>query len=83
MHVRLLGDARDVTGFALAGVDGEECRTRGELLRALEGARRDPNLGIIIVSADVAALAEEVIADMRESARFPIAVVLPGEEAAR
>ena len=77
MHVRLFGDASDVTGFALAGVESQECGTRAELVRALDEARRDPSVAIVMVSPVVAALAGDVIQQMRESAQLPIAIVLP------
>ena len=77
MHVRLLGDRHDVTGFALAGVDSEECRTRAQLLTALERARHDPGIAVVIVSPRVAALAGDVIQDMRDAPHLPITIVLP------
>jgi vacuolar-type H+-ATPase subunit F/Vma7 len=77
MHVRLLGDTHDVAGFALAGIDSEACGTRAELVRALDSARHDPAVAIVVVSPGVAALAADVIARMRESAHLPITVVLP------
>lgn len=77
MHVRLLGDLQDVTGFALAGVEGTECGTRAELIRALEDARRDPSVAVVMLSARVAALADDVVRDMHGAAQLPIAIVLP------
>jgi vacuolar-type H+-ATPase subunit F/Vma7 len=77
MHVRLLSGAHDVTGFALAGVDSEECRTRAELLDALDRARRDPEIGIVVVSPELAALAGDAIEALRDSPHLPITIVLP------
>ncbi len=77
MHVRVIGDGHDVTGFGLAGVESEECHTRGELVDALDAARHDPQVAIIVVSPAAAALADDVIGRMRESAHLPITIVLP------
>lgn len=77
MHVRLIGDAHDVTGFALAGVESEECHTRAEVVDALDAACHDPDVAIVVVSPDMAALADDVISEMRESTHLPITIVLP------
>lgn len=77
MEIRLIGDSHDVIGFGLAGVDGVECRTRPELVAALDAAVRDPSVALIIVSPRAAALGADVIAQQRESVRLPITVVLP------
>ena len=78
MHVRLLGDADDVTGFALAGVAGEECHNREEALAALDRARHDPDVAILVLSPVVAALVEDVVEPMRDATSLPITIVLPG-----
>jgi vacuolar-type H+-ATPase subunit F/Vma7 len=77
MRIRLLGDAHDATGFALAGVDGVTCRTRDTLLAALDAAMRDPDVGVIMVSPSAAALAPDQIGRDRDRAKLPIIVVLP------
>jgi vacuolar-type H+-ATPase subunit F/Vma7 len=81
MHIRLIGDTHDVTGFALAGVESEECHTRAELVSALDAARHDPGVAIVVVSPGTAALAEDVIQDMRSAAHLPITIVLPERHA--
>lgn len=83
MHLRYIGGAHDGTGFALAGVDSVECRSRAELVDALDAARRDPLVAVIVVGAEAATLAEDVIAGMRDAARLPITVVLPGRRPQR
>jgi vacuolar-type H+-ATPase subunit F/Vma7 len=77
MHVRLIGDVHDATGFSLAGVESEECHTRAEAVSALDAARHDPGVAIIVVSPGIAALAADVIDQMLEAARLPITIVLP------
>jgi vacuolar-type H+-ATPase subunit F/Vma7 len=77
MHARFIGDARDGTGFSLAGVPAAECQSRAELVDALESARLDPDVAIIVVAPATAALAPDVIERMRDATRLPITIVLP------
>jgi vacuolar-type H+-ATPase subunit F/Vma7 len=77
MHVRLIGDAHDVTGFALAGVEGEECHSRADVVRALDAACHDPGVAIVVIAPDLAALADEEVKRMRDAAHLPITIVLP------
>jgi vacuolar-type H+-ATPase subunit F/Vma7 len=80
MHVRLIGDAHHATGFALAGVESDECHTRAEVVGALEAARQDPDVAIVMVAPELAALADDVVGEMRESSHLPITIVLPPPE---
>ena len=77
MHIRVIGDARDVTGFGLAGIGSEECHTRAELVHALENLRHDSDVGVVLLSAAVAALGDDVVSEMRNSTDVPITIVLP------
>ena len=77
MHVRFIGDTRDAIGFSLAGVDSVDCHSRGELVDALEAARHDRDVAIVVLSPAAAALAEDVIEPMRNATDLPIALVLP------
>ena len=77
MDIRLIGDRHDVIGFGLAGINGVECRTRSELVAALEAAEHDPSVALVIVSPRVAALGSDVIARLRDAVRLPIMIVLP------
>jgi len=77
MQIRLIGDARDVTGFALAGLDGVECRTRDEVAAALGESARDPAAAIVLVSDEAAALAPEELERFRRRVDAPIVVLLP------
>lgn len=74
----MLGDADDVAGFALAGVAGAVCTTRGEIaeaLRELRGRPESPSL--LLVSASVARLAGPALDDFFHPDRPPRALILP------
>jgi len=77
MQIRLIGEPRDVTGFALAGIDGVECRTRGDVAAALDGSARDTAAAIVLVSDEAAALAPEELERFRRRVGAPIVVRLP------
>jgi vacuolar-type H+-ATPase subunit F/Vma7 len=77
MGIRIIGDRRDAIAFGLAGVDAVECRTRADLIAALDEAQRDPEVAVVVVSPVAAALGADVIARLRESSRLPITIVLP------
>lgn len=80
MHVRFIGDARDAIGFSLAGVDSVDCQSRGELVDALEAARLDRDVAIVVLSPAAAALVEDVIERMRNATDLPIPLVLPDRQ---
>lgn len=73
--VTLLGSTGDALGFKLAGVKARTPRDRAELeaaLAELEGAR-----DLVLVSAEVAALAPDVVAAFAAAEGAPILLVLP------
>ena len=77
MEIRLIGDARDTTGFGLAGITGDVCVTRADVLTALSRWGRDPAVAILLVSDAAAALAPDALASFDSTATAPIIVVLP------
>lgn len=79
MRMRIIGDRRDVAGFGLAGIEGVECTTRQQVAAALKAAARDRSIGLVALSADAAALCEDMLDAMR-GARTPIVIVLPPSE---
>jgi vacuolar-type H+-ATPase subunit F/Vma7 len=50
----VLGDADDVTGFALAGVPGGVCRTRADLHEALRRLRGEPETPLLLLVSESA-----------------------------
>jgi vacuolar-type H+-ATPase subunit F/Vma7 len=60
MKVLLLGTARDLRGFALAGLEGRACDGAAELEEALAEATR-AEVGLVALSAEVAALSPAAV----------------------
>ena len=80
MGIRLLGNRQDAIAFGLAGLDSVECLTRADLVAALDEARHDPDVALIVVAPAAAALGADVVEALRETTHLPIIVVLPRPE---
>lgn len=83
MKTFIIGHADAVQGFALVGVPGRSVATAQELLQALDVARHDPSIGIIMLTTDVVALAREPIEQIKARTTIPLLVEIPGPEVAR
>jgi vacuolar-type H+-ATPase subunit F/Vma7 len=77
MGIRLLGNRQDAIAFGLAGLDAVECRTRADLIAALDDVRGDPHVALVVVAPAAAALGADLVEEMREATHVPITVVLP------
>ena len=79
MRIFVLGDAPDVRGFALAGVDGA-CPEDRETARAFlaKAVDADPPVGLLLLSERIAGLLPREIDRLERSDRPPAVLVLPG-----
>jgi vacuolar-type H+-ATPase subunit F/Vma7 len=79
MRVLVLGTADDARGFALAGARAIVPQGRREVAAALARASEEqPPVGLVLVSAEVAALAEDAVRAFAARAGSPPILVLPG-----
>lgn len=76
----VIGGEDAVWGFALAGVRGRIVTTAEELNRALDDALADEELGIILVTEDVADLARQRVEEAMIRSTTPLVVEIPGPE---
>jgi len=77
MQFYVIGDESTVTGFGLAGVEGEVVETTDEAREAVKKAFLSPNVGIIIVTEKIAA---ELRTEMEEyvfGRSFPLVIEIP------
>jgi V/A-type H+/Na+-transporting ATPase subunit F len=77
MQFYVIGDESTVTGFGLAGVEGEVVETADEAREALAKAFASPDVGIIIVTEKIAA---ELHAEMEAyifGRSFPLIIEIP------
>ncbi|MBC8449902.1 MAG: V-type ATP synthase subunit F [Chloroflexi bacterium] len=83
MKLLVIGNQDAVWGFALAGVRGQVATTAEELNRALDAALSDEEVGIVLVTEDVANLARRRVDTLRVSSAVPLVVEIPGPEGPR
>ncbi len=77
MQFYVIGDESAVTGFGLAGVEGEVVETADEAREAIKKAFSSPDVGIIIVTEKIAA---ELRTEMEEyvfGRSFPLVIEIP------
>jgi vacuolar-type H+-ATPase subunit F/Vma7 len=78
MRLFVIGTLVDVTGFALAGIDGVVCTTAGDVKAALEAIAADAAAAVVFVSPTCVSLASDEIEAFRARHEMPMLVVLPG-----
>ncbi len=83
MKLLVIGNQDAVRGFALAGVRGQIVTTAGELNRALDAALADEEVGIVLVTEDVADLARRRVDMLMVRSAVPLVVKIPGPEGPR
>jgi len=79
----VIGNQDAVRGFALAGVRGQIVTTAGELNHALDAALADEEVGIVLVTEDVADMARQRVDTLRVHSTVPLVVEIPGPEGPR
>jgi len=69
-----------VLGFGQTGVPGRVVHTAAEVEQALNDCLADPTIGIVLVSADVAALSRARVDRLKVNSIRPLVVEIPGPE---
>jgi V/A-type H+-transporting ATPase subunit F len=77
MQFYVIGDESTVTGFGLAGVEGEVVETADEAREALTKAFASPDIGIIIVTERIAAQLHEEMEKFIFGRSFPLVIEIP------
>ncbi len=83
MKLLVIGNQDAVRGFALAGVRGQIVATAKELNRALDVALANGEIGIVLVTEDVADLARRRVDTLMVRSAIPLVVEIPGPEGPR
>ncbi len=78
MKVVAVGSKAFVTGFVLSGVTGEYVSTPRAALRKVEELSKDPKVGLIMVSDDVAKSIRDELTQMRSKKAIPLIYEVPG-----
>ncbi|HXF85363.1 MAG TPA: V-type ATP synthase subunit F [Anaerolineales bacterium] len=77
MKVLVIGHPEAVLGFSLAGVHGRVATSAEEVNRALDEALAAKDVGIILVTQDVASMIQPRMDDLKLHSTIPLVVEIP------
>ena len=80
MKILVIGHPNAVLGFSLAGVHGQAVTTPDEVNQALDNALAAKDVGIILVTQDVARLIQARVEDLKLHSTIPLVVEIPSPE---
>ena len=78
MKVLVIGHPEAVLGFALVGVHGQVATTAADADQALDDALSRPDVGIVLVTEDVADLTQARMDQLKLRSTVPLVVEIPG-----
>ncbi len=76
----VVGHPEAVLGFSLAGVDGRPVQNAEQANRALDEALHAKDVGIVLVTKDVARMMQPRMDDLKLHSTVPLIVEIPGPE---
>jgi V/A-type H+/Na+-transporting ATPase subunit F len=77
MKVFVIGHPEAVLGFSLAGVQGQAVTTADEAGRALDEALASKEIGVILVTQDIAGMLQARVEDLKLHSTVPLVVEIP------
>jgi V/A-type H+/Na+-transporting ATPase subunit F len=77
MKVLVIGHPEAVLGFSLAGVGGRVATNAAELNQALDEVQASRDVGIVLVTQDVAELIPERMEHLKLRSTIPLVVEIP------
>jgi V/A-type H+-transporting ATPase subunit F len=80
VKVLVVGHPEAVLGFSLAGVDGRPVLNAEQANRSLDEALRAKDVGIVLVTKDVARMVQARMDDLKLHSTVPLIVEIPGPE---
>ncbi len=80
MKVWVVGHPEAVLGFSLAGVDGKAVQTAEQANQAIDEALAAKDIGIVLVTKDVARLMRPRMDHLKLHSTVPLIVEIPGPE---
>ena len=78
MKVLVVGHPEAVLGFSLAGIRGQGATNASEANEALDAALANKEIGIVLVTSDVAAMIEPRMSRLKLRSNVPLVVEIPG-----
>lgn len=80
MKVLVIGHPEAVLGFSLAGVSGRAATTAAEINQALDDVQAAKDVGIVLVTQDVAELIPARMEHLKLRSTIPLVVEIPSPE---
>jgi V/A-type H+-transporting ATPase subunit F len=80
MKVLVIGHQEAVLGFSLVGIEGKVTSTAEEANRALDEALTRDDVGIILVTHDIAQFIEPRMDQLKIRSTIPLVIEIPGPE---
>ncbi len=80
MKVLVIGHPEAVLGFSLAGLSGDAVRTVDEANVALDNALQTQDVGIVLVTQDVARMIQPRMDELKLHSTLPLIVEIPSPE---
>lgn len=77
MKVLVIGHHEAVLGFSLAGVHGQTAASASEANKAIDDALVSRDVGIVLVTQDVAAMIQPRMDDLKLHSTIPLVVEIP------
>ena len=79
MKVLVIGHPEAVLGFSLAGVSGRVATTAAEVNQALDEVQASRDVGIVLVTQDVAQLISARMEHLKLRSTIPLVVEIPAQ----
>jgi V/A-type H+-transporting ATPase subunit F len=83
MKVLVIGHPEAILGFSLVGVHGQAATSAAEANQALDDALSAPDVGIVLVTEDVAGLIKVRMDQLKLRSTVPLVVEIPAPEGVR
>jgi V/A-type H+-transporting ATPase subunit F len=83
MKILVIGHPQAVLGYSLVGVNGKIVTTLEEANQTLDTALADPEIGIILVTGDVAVMIGARMNELRLHSTIPLVVEIQAPEGAQ
>ncbi len=80
MKILVVGHPEAVLGFSLAGVEGRPVLNAEQATQALDEALATRDVGIVLVTQDVARMVQPRMDDLKLHSTVPLIVEIPGPE---
>ena len=84
MKFFLISDKEETyTGMRLSGVDGVVVRTAEEAKAAIETVLKNPDIGMLLITENLANLCEALVQDIKLNRTIPLVATLPDRHGTR